>query len=161
MTELEDFKWDENEKVYELLEPGQYKMICIESEIKKTANEQGTYINLCFEVVDHDRAGKRVYDTMIIVYEGGKNPAATMAIGKAKLAQVTKALNMPVFSFKDTSQLHHKELLCDVEIDPNPGYKAKNVITAYSAIGKQMSSVESKVETGKPDKFEDVDNIPF
>ena len=135
MTDLdEDFKWDENERSYELLEKGQYKMICIESEIKKTRNEQGSFINLCFEVVDHERAGKRVYDTMIISYEGGKDAVATVRIGKAKLAQVTKALNIPVFSFKDTSQLHHKELLCQVEIDPNPGYKPKNVITAYSSV---------------------------
>jgi len=135
MTDLdENFKWDENEKTYELLEKGQYKMICIESEIKETKNGQGSYIKLCFEVVDNERAGKRVYDSMIIAYTGGKDEVATVRIGKAKLAQVTKALNIPVFSFKDTSQLHHKELLCQVEIDDNPGYKPKNVITAYSSV---------------------------
>lgn len=162
MTDLDkDFKWDENERSYDLLEKGRYKMICIESEIKKTKNGQGTYINLRWEVVDHERAGASVYDTMIIVYEGGKNPVATVAIGKAKLAQVTKALNMPVFSFKDTSQLHYKELLCDVEIDPNPGYKPKNVIIAYLSLDdtKTVSAKEDGLEAnGDPKTGE---RIPF
>jgi len=154
----EDFKWDENEQAYSLLEKGQYKMICIDSEIKKTKNEQGSYIKLCFEVVDDERAGARVYDMMIIAYTGGQDEAATIRIGRAKLAQVTKALNIDVFSFKETSQLHHKELLCQVKIDDNPGYKPKNVITAYSSVDvhvsdKDVSEVAIDPKTGEEIPF--------
>ena len=163
------FKDGDNEfgqKRYSLLEPGVYLLIIIQSELKQTNAGDGSYLKMTMQVCDGTVVKTCVFPSFTI-----SNPSQKAeAVGRKQLAGLCKALGLATPDLKNPKTFEGHKILAEVYIKkgkgdyqgmPNPD---TNQISAYQNKDTKIpkkNAVESSIETGKSDKFEDVDNIPF
>lgn len=82
------------------LPAGKYKCVAIESEFKPTKDGGGKYLQFCFEVVDGEYKGRRVWDRLNLV----NNNSQAVEIARRSLSSICHAVN--ILQPKDSSQLH-------------------------------------------------------
>lgn len=116
----------ESENNFDLLPPGDYKMIVTESTIKATKAGTGEYVAVKVQIVDGDKKGRTIFSNLNI-----KNPNPTAeGIGRRELADLTKAVGLVTLS--DTAQLHGKPFVGRVGIEPaKDGFDASNRIKKW------------------------------
>lgn len=121
------FDWDNNDyqddRNFDPLEPGVYKLICVDAEEKQTRSG-GTMIAGTFEVVGSKR---KVWHNFNI-----KNASATAErIGRSQVAAWARACGKP--NAASTDQLLHAEFEARLTIEETGGYKPRNIINGFIA----------------------------
>ncbi len=117
---------DESSK-YEPIPEGLYKAVIIDSEMKPTKAGTGNYLELKFEVIDNQYAGKWIRSRLNL---DNPNPKA-VEIAQRDLSSICRALGKSAIG--DSEELHHKPMTIKVTIQPaNGDYAASNEIKAYS-----------------------------
>ncbi len=121
----------EEDNKFDLLPPGDYKVIVTESSIKATKAGTGEYVAVKVQVVDGDKKGRTVFANLNF-----KNPNPTAEqIGRRELADLTKAVGLVTLS--DTAQLHNKPLLVKIGIEPAKGeFDASNRVKRWMPLNQ-------------------------
>lgn len=124
------------------LPAGQYLAMAIGSEWKTTASGNGEYLQFCWEIVDGDHKGRRVWDRLNL-----KNPNETaVKIANGTLSAICRAVGVP--RPKDSSELHGKPLTMRLTLEERtdkPG-QFKNEVKGYAPVG----SAEAAPVAAKP-----------
>lgn len=143
MGNLEGFNADEfkDDGDYAPLPKGDYEVTVIESSVSPTKAGDGTYAKLVLQVVDGERAGRRIYH-----YCNISNPNQSAEdIGKRSLAQVCRAVGNPTPS--STEDLHDIPFMVKVihkNRSDNEGVEAR-VARAY-ALNDRVEPAPQKAE---------------
>jgi hypothetical protein len=121
-----------------------YTAQIIESEQKATKAGTGHYLQLTFEILDDNYAGRRAWARLNI-----DNPSAeAVRIAKSDLARICQALKINALS--DTQQLHNSPLQIRVIYkEGDDGYGPSNEIRGYKAVvtgATEVSTEEEKTE---------------
>jgi len=112
---------------YDPIPEDHYKAVIIESEMKQTKAGNGAYLNLKFEVIDSQYAGKWIFARLNLQ---NKN-AEAVKIAQRDLSSICRAIGKKAIA--DSEELHHKPLQIKVVIQPPRGdYPASNEIKAYA-----------------------------
>jgi hypothetical protein len=123
------------------LPAGQYKVVAIESEMKDTKDGAGKYLQFCFEVVDGQCKGRRIWDRLNLV---NRNDQA-VDIARRTLSAICHAVG--VLQPKDSSQLHNIPLIVKVACKEYQG-QVTNEIKGYTklanATAKPVAAVAEK-----------------
>ena len=83
------------------LPAGKYKCVAIESDFKDTKDGGGKYLQFCFEVVEGEHKGRRVWDRLNLV----NSNSTAVDIARRTLSAICHAVG--VMQPKDSSQLHN------------------------------------------------------
>lgn len=112
---------------YDVLPKGKYLCMAIASEMKKTKNMTGEYLQITFEVIDGHGKGRKIFDRLNIRNQNKTaEKIATEALNALCLATGVLHLN-------DSEQLHNIPVVLDVTIeDGRDGYEAQNRVKSYS-----------------------------
>jgi len=134
------------EESREALPAGKYKCVAIESDFKPTKNGEGKYLQFCFEVIDGEHKGRRVWDRLNLV--NANNQAVEIA--RRTLSAICHAVN--VLQPKDSSQLHGIPLVVKVacrEYNGNIGNEVKGYekLSAAAPVQQQPATSNSTVDT--------------
>jgi len=120
---------------YDVLPKGKYLCMAIASEMKKTKNMTGEYLQITFEVIDGSGKGRKIFDRLNI---RNQNKTAEK-IAMESLNALCMATN--VLHLTDSEQLHNIPLVLDVTIeDGRDGYEAQNRVKSYSAASGGVSA---------------------
>jgi len=112
---------------YDPIPEDMYKAVIIDSEMKPTKAGNGAYLELKFEVIDSQYAGKWIRARLNLQNESQK----AVEIAQRDLSSICRAIGKKAIS--DSEELHHKPLQIKVVIQPPRGeYPASNEIKAYS-----------------------------
>jgi hypothetical protein len=111
------------------LPAGEYIAMAIGSEFKATVKGDGEYLQLCWEVIDGEHNGRRLWDRLNL-----RNPNETaVKIAQSTLSAICRSVG--VMRPKDSSELHNKPVSMRVIVEERsdkPGV-FKNEIKGYSA----------------------------
>lgn len=127
---------------------GEYTLKALEAEEKQTANKDGSYIKVKFEVVKGEYAGRWIWQNFNI-----NNPSQKAEmIGRQQLVAWATACGRP--EADDTDKLIEKMFNAEVEIEKGKdGYADSNKIKAFlfsSDDKKSSKSVENKPASKNP-----------
>ncbi len=93
---------------FEAIPTGQYLAVITESEMKPTKSNQGYYLQLTFEVIEGEYAGRKVWARLNL-----ENPNETaVAIARGDLSAICRAVG--VLTPNDSDELHDIPLLIKV-----------------------------------------------
>lgn len=120
---------------FELLPPGEYRLSCLEAEVKDTKRGDGQYISATFEVI-----GKpgRIWHNFNI---HNPNPKAE-EIGRQQIAAWARSCGKP--NARDTDELIECQFNAKVDVESREGYSDKNVIKAFLF---EKTATASKAQT--------------
>lgn len=154
MGNLTGFKADQYESSggggYELLQPGEYEVVIIDSEMKPTKAGTGKYLELTLEVISGPATGRKLWERLNI-----HNPSAkAQEIARGTLSAICRAVD--VLTPGDSADLHNRPMLAAVKIKRDAGYGDKNEITGYRAAKKSANPLKSTAQVPSQD-----DEIPF
>jgi hypothetical protein len=119
----------------EAIPAGWYNCSMVKSDKKMTKNNNGSYLEVTFEVLDGPYARSQVIDNINLE---NQNPVA-VEIGYRTLSAICHAVQ--VMQVQDTAILHNRPLQVNVGLRPaGPGndgkhYEASNDVKGYKAIG--------------------------
>ena len=121
----------EDDRNFEPIPAGTYKLQVIESAIAPTSTGSGEMLTLMLEVVEGPFANRRIWDRLNIV---NQNPDA-QRIAQRNLADLCLAVG--VAQLRNTEELHHKTFMGRVTVQPDKSgqYGPQNRVR-YS-VGKQ------------------------
>lgn len=115
---------------------GWYNVAIDESEIKPTKDASGAYLNLRFNILDGQYAGRKVFTLLNIK----NNNAQAVEIAYRDLSAICHAVG--VMQVQDSQQLHGKPLKIRVTVSPATAeYEARNNIKAFKNINEQVGGV--------------------
>lgn len=116
--------------VPDALPAGYYNVAIDESEIKPTKDGSGSYLQLRFNILDGQYAGRKTFARLNIV---NPNPIA-QEIGLKQLSAVGHAVN--VLHIADSTQLHAIPMQIKLKVRVASGdYEASNEVSGYFAAG--------------------------
>lgn len=126
----------------EPLKAGWYKAVITESLEKPTKAQTGSYLQLTFEVIEGDSAGRKVFTRLNL-----NNPnQQAVEIAQRELSSICRATG--VMTPRTSQDLHDKPLMVKVKVTPaRDGYEAGNETSEYEAVNK--SATGSTPEGGK------------
>jgi hypothetical protein len=106
--------------------PGWYNVQIIESEMKATANGNGSYLSLTFQILDGAHANRKVFTNLNL-----NNPnAAAVEIAYKQLSAICHAVG--VIQVQDSTQLHGLPMMAKISVRPaKDGYDASNEIKGF------------------------------
>lgn len=78
-----------------------YVAAIVESEIKDNKDNTGKYLNLCFEILEGEYQGRKVWASLPQTHENKE----AVRIGNAKLSAICRAVGRMVIT--DSSELHN------------------------------------------------------
>jgi hypothetical protein len=108
--------------------PGEYDVIMIESEFKKSRSGNGHHFDPILSIVGGPYKGKQIRPIINYVNE---NPIA-QDIGEREMADLTRAIFGFDKDWPDSIELHGKPFSVKVEIqDGQGGFPDKNIVTRY------------------------------
>ncbi len=88
---------------------GQYLAVITESEMKPTKNNNGSYLQLTFEILEGEYKGRKLWARLNL-----NNPSETaVKIARAELSAICRAVN--VMQPKDSVELHNLPLAITVK----------------------------------------------
>lgn len=125
---------DVGDDEYEVIQPGEYEAMIIESEMKATKDQTGAYVQLKIQL----KNGRILFERLNIQ---NKNEKA-VEIAYRTLKKICEAVGKT--SIKDTTELHNKRFLAVVEVEKGKPYmkdgvekdgRDQNAIKAYKQLG--------------------------
>jgi len=130
MADLTDLGFDANNvepNSFDLIPVGEYDAVIVKSEVKKTNDGTGRYLNLQLQILNGPYQNRTLFDLLNL---WNKNDKAQQ-IAKGTLSAICRAVN--VLTPKDTSELHNKPLRVSVGVQKGSGDypEDKNKIKAY------------------------------
>lgn len=131
---------------FEPIPVGEYNAMITDSEMKPTKNGQGEYLQLVFEVVEGEYAGRKIWARLNLV---NQNQTA-VDIAQRELSAICRAVG--VMQPQDSTDLHEKPLTIGVKIRQSPGYDPSNEISAYKPFqdgGGAKPAASSAPKAGK------------
>lgn len=134
---------DVGDDEYEVIQPGEYEAMIIESEMKATKDGNGAYVQLKIQL----KNGRILFERLNIQ---NKNEKA-VEIAYRTLKKICEAVGKT--SIKDTTELHNKRFTAVVEVEKGNQYEKdgvmkegrdQNRIKSYKQVGGgQAASAES------------------
>jgi hypothetical protein len=121
----------------EALPAGKYKCVAIESDYKDTKDNTGKYLEFCFEVVEGQYKGRRLWDRLNLV----NGNALTVEIARQTLSAICHAVG--VLQPKDSQQLHNIPLIVKVACKTYKG-EIKNEVKGYEKVSTAVQATASK-----------------
>lgn len=124
---------DVGEDEYEVVQPGEYEAMIIESEMKATKDETGAYVQLKIQL----KNGRILFERLNIQ---NKNEKA-VEIAYRTLKKICEAVGKT--SIKDTTELHNKRMTVVVAVEKGKPYmkdgvekegRDQNTIKAYKQL---------------------------
>lgn len=132
---------DVPESEFELIPPGTYKAMIVESEMKATKDGQGAYLEMKIQLED----GKSIKERLNIQ---NKNETA-VTIAYQTLAKICKACNKT--SVQNTDELHNIRFMIEVAVEKGKPYKDKDGVEKQgydqNTIKKYMSMNDAVAPT--------------
>jgi hypothetical protein len=110
MASLTNFNANEVEAApsFDPVPAGRYIAVIVESENKPTKSNQGSYLQLTFEVIEGEHRGRRLWARLNL-----DNPSSmAVKIARGELAAICKAVN--VIAPRDSVELHNLPLAIKV-----------------------------------------------
>ena len=101
---------------YTPLEPGVYKCMIVESEVKPNSAGTGSVLHLNVEVCEGKGKGFKIRDFINIVHE----KTQVQEIGQRQLSSICHAVGK--MNVSDSSELHHKPFMVNVDVEPGRPY---------------------------------------
>lgn len=126
---------------------GVYNVMVDESDVKPTSNGSGAYLQVRYNILDGQYAGRKLFDRFNIQ---NQNPVA-QEIGYKQLSALAHAVN--VLHIQDSAQLHGIPLQVKVKIRAASGdYEASNEVSGRFAAGTHAtgSTASAPVAGGSP-----------
>lgn len=111
--------------VFEVLPPGDYLAMIVDSEMKDTKGGDGQYLNLTLQVLDGPFAGRMLFDRLNLINTNAK----AVAIAQRQLSQICHAIG--VMRVSDSAELHNKPLVATLKIRKSPEYGDSNNVAGY------------------------------
>ncbi len=100
---------------------GSYKAIITGSQMKKTKDGEGEYLELAFQVTSGEFEKRKLWSRLNL-----KNRSAdAVKFGKSDLAKICKAVN--IMRPKDSSDLHNAEMEIVVKVSVNNGREVNEI----------------------------------
>lgn len=128
----------------EPIKAGWYKAVITESLEKPTKAQTGSYLQMTFEVIEGDSAGRKVFSRLNL---NNLNQQA-VEIAQHELSSICRATG--VMTPRTSQDLHDKPLMIKVKVTaPRDGYEAGNEISDYEPAGKAAAASGGEA-TGKP-----------
>ena len=125
----EDIDISEQRTKYDVIPEDHYKAVIIDSEMKPTRAGNGAYLNLKFEVIESQYAGKWIFARLNLENKNNQ----TVEIAQKELAHICRAIGKKAIA--DSEELHHKPMTIKVVIaPPRGGWDESNEIKAYSPV---------------------------
>lgn len=135
---------DVPESEFELIQPGTYKAMIVESEMKATKGGDGAYLELKIQLED----GRSLKERLNIQ---NKNETAVM-IAYQTLAKICKACNKT--SVQNTDELHNIRFMIEVAVEKGKPYKDKDGVEKQgydqNTIKRYMSLNDAVQSTAAP-----------
>ena len=129
---------------HDTIPEGLYKAVIIDSEMKPTKKGTGHYLELKFEVIDNQYAGKWIRARLNLDNKSQK----AVEIAQRDLSSICRAIGKQAIG--DSEELHHKPMMIKVTIQPANGeYDASNEIKAYSPVD-QLQAVATPAAATAP-----------
>lgn len=123
------------------LPAGDYQVIITESQMKKTKDGQGQYLELKMQILNGQYQNRVIFDRLNLV---NKSDVAVQ-IAKGSLSSICRSVN--VLTPNDSSELHNKPLTASLKIrkdaDGNPQNEVKGYKPRHSGSGKQQEPATS------------------
>jgi hypothetical protein len=119
------------------LPDGEYKVAIIESELKPTKKNDGSYLQCKLQVLDGEFKGRTLFERLNLNNSNG----TAVEIAKKTLSAICHAVG--VLQPKDSSQLHNRPMVAKVKVVPRkdtPG-EFSNEIKAYKSLKDATASV--------------------
>lgn len=125
---------------------GWYNVLVDESELKPTKNGDGAYLNVRYNILDGQFAGRKLFSRINLK---NANPVA-QEIGFKQLSALAHATG--VLQVADSSQLHNIPIKVKVKIrkDKEGEYEDQNEITTWKNINEQVGAVAGAPTIGAP-----------
>ena len=137
-------------KEYTLATPGKYKVEIIESE-EKISGAGNRYLKLKLSICDGEFQGTWIWDNLNLYHP----TESVQGLARQILGTITKACGLVGCS--DTSELHYKPLIAELDIEPEGDYPAKNVVKKYYPLDPgQVKEAAEKVTKIQLDKISDL-----
>ena len=136
----------EDDRNFEPIPAGQYRMQIIESRIEDTKSGTGQMLTLTLEIIDGPYANRRIWDRLNIRNE---NPDA-QRIAQRALADLCLAIG--VGQLRDTEELHFKIFTARVTIQPDKSgqYGPQNRVRYAAAKGQAVGQGQAPQAAQKP-----------
>lgn len=139
MTNLAELSvnWNEVTEIgHSPVPPGEYGAKIVKTEVRKTKDGTGQYINIEFALVGQKGlAGKRVFEKINIKNKSEK----CVQIGLGQWKSLLKVLNMSPDSVQDTSQIHGQLVGMKVIVeDKNDSYGPSNRVKSFFEFSEEL-----------------------
>lgn len=135
----------ENMSNFEPIPRGKYPCQVTKSEMKKTKDKKGQYLEFEYTVIKGEFKGRKIWSRMNIV---NASPVA-VEIAQKELATLIRACGKGVI--QDTQQLHGIPFILNVGIQPAKGdYPASNKVMGYEPANGGKSGAGSNAEDSNP-----------
>jgi hypothetical protein len=147
MAELNNFDANVIEPTgrFDPLPLGEYPVMISASEMKTTKNGEGQYLQITFDVVEGEYAGRKVFDRLNLV---NKNEQ-TQEIAQRALSAICRCVG--ILHPKNSEELHDKPMVIKVGIRPaKDGFEESNSVKGYIRTdGKDLKEVTEETPKGK------------
>lgn len=132
---------------FQVVPRDKYPVEIVRSEMKRTNNDSGSYLEMELEILSGPYQGRKLFDRLNL---DNQNDQAVQ-IAQKVLSQICHATGQ--LNVSDSEQLHHKAMLADVRVrpartDPKTGktYDESNEIKGYASIHEAKTGAPA----GKP-----------
>jgi hypothetical protein len=106
---------------------GWYLAVITDSEMKETRDGTGKYLKMCFEIIEGEHRGRRVWSNLNLVHS---NPIV-VELARADLSAICRAVD--VIAPADSGELHNLPLLIKVQCRTNKVGAIVNDVRGYKA----------------------------
>lgn len=124
---------------FEPIPAGTYTVMITDSEMKKTAAQDGEYLKLTFKVLDEgDFNGRLIWSNLNLVNKNDK----AVEIAQKELSGICHAIG--VLEPEDSQELHGQPMKAKVKvIPPRDGYDAQNGISFFKSLDDDDEGADS------------------
>lgn len=109
---------------------GTYPAIAVSSEMKPTKSGTGQMLVVTFELLDGQFKGSKVWARMNLVNQNQQ----AVDIAKRELGELCRAVG--VIMPNDSSELHNRPLMLELDVEKDDKNKDRNVIKKYHSINQ-------------------------
>jgi hypothetical protein len=115
---------------------GWYPAVITDSEMKETHDGTGKYLKMCYEIIEGEHKGRRIWSNLNLVHS---NPVV-IELARADLSAICRAVN--VIAPADSSELHNLPLIIKVKCRTNKVGAVVNDVRGYKAHGAVPRAME-------------------
>lgn len=118
---------------------GEYDVICVKSERKKTKDQLGEYLNCEFKITRGEFQNRTIFHKFNLWLAPSKTDAINIA--KGQFSQFCRAVG--VLTPSKSEELHNKNVLVKVNAKESEGFGMQNNITKFSPRQVQPATVKA------------------